>query len=87
MAELLQGTPELNPRQLTLLALVGSGHRLHEVAKDQHLSFYTVRNNLNDARERLSGRSLTHCVSICIGRGWLRVVDDQVYVVPVLGDT
>jgi DNA-binding CsgD family transcriptional regulator len=60
---------EVTPRQRELLAIYGNGFTLHEIADKIHLSYHTVRNTLDEAKERIGAKSLPHAVAIAIRDG------------------
>lgn len=72
---------EVTPRQVEMLAEVGNGLKMEEIAKKMHLSYHTVRNSLDDARERTGARTLPHAIVHGIARGHLKVsLDGEVRV-------
>jgi DNA-binding NarL/FixJ family response regulator len=54
-----------------LLAGVGNGERLQEMADSRYISFSAVHNHLHEAKRRLEAKSLAHAVVLAIGKGYL----------------
>lgn len=61
----------VTPRQLELLALYASGQDIATIGSAKHLSPYTVRNIMANARERVGARNLTHLCVLLLDRGLL----------------
>lgn len=62
----------LTPRQLELLALYASGYDYAAIGTMKFLSYYTVRNTLQSALERVPVRNLTHLCALLVDSGILR---------------
>lgn len=56
----------LTPRQLQFLALTANGKNKPEIAELCFVSSVTVRDMLDDARERLDANTAAHAVAIAI---------------------
>jgi DNA-binding CsgD family transcriptional regulator len=61
----------VTPRQLELLALYASGQDIAAIGEIKHLSPFTVRNIMANARERVGARNLTHLCVILLDSGLL----------------
>lgn len=54
-----------------LLAGVGNGERLQEMADQRYISFSAVHNHLHEAKARLGAKTLSNAVVLAIGKGYL----------------
>ncbi len=61
----------LRPAELHTLDLVGNGDTLREAAAAQGLAYYTIRDHIDAARDRLGARNTTHAVRLAIRTGQL----------------
>lgn len=71
-------------RQLQMILLVAAGKTREEIAAELFLSPHTVKTYLDELRELLGARNITHCVVLCITAGYLSVdrADDVEAVTP-----
>lgn len=66
----------MTPRQREMLAHVANGMTLNEVGQKLHVSYHTVRNSLDDAKERVGAKSLAHAVLVGLREGFLLIDAD-----------
>lgn len=56
-------------RQLTILVMCARGHSRDEIGRELYIAPRTVKQDLDDLREGLEARNVTHALSICVVRG------------------
>jgi len=67
---------DLTQRQLEMLVHAANGKRMQDTGDAMHLSFHTVRNQLDDARERSGTKTITECVVKAVARGEIAIEQD-----------
>jgi DNA-binding NarL/FixJ family response regulator len=59
----------ITPQQLELIALYASGHQLNDIAEMKFLAYFTVRNKLAEASNRVGAKSLAHLCALAVENG------------------
>lgn len=62
----------ITPQQLELIALVASGKKLNEIAEIKFMSWISVQKKLDEAKNRVGAKNLTHLCGICIDAGVIK---------------
>ncbi len=70
------------PRQLEAIALIARGMTYIEIGHEMGIGYWTVKDTLDDLRERVGARNTPHAIAVCVIHGWLVVVDGDLLAVP-----
>ena len=63
---------EPTPRQKEMIQLMKDGKSQKQVADHLGLTYSSVRNQLQYARQRALARNTNHLIAICISEGWIK---------------
>lgn len=65
--------PRPTHRQLQMILMCAAGKTQDEIAAELYLSPHTVKTYLDQLRELLGARNVTHAVVLCMAAGYLTV--------------
>jgi DNA-binding CsgD family transcriptional regulator len=68
----------LSPRQRQIVALVGNGENLQEIASSISYSYATVRKDIEETKKKLNASTLANIVVMAIVRGEVAIAADGV---------
>lgn len=71
-AELRKGSCPLDADELDLVARIGEGRRLRDIAVDLGESYDTTAGRVGAIRQRLGVRAAAHAALVCVYAGWLK---------------
>ncbi len=70
------------PRQLEAIALIARGMTYEQIAQEMGIGYWTVKDTLDQLRERIGARNTPHAIAVCVVHGWLAAVDGDLLAVP-----
>jgi DNA-binding CsgD family transcriptional regulator len=56
----------LSPREREILSMLAGGNTVAEIAKELHLSPFTVRTHIRNAKDKLQARTTAHAVALAL---------------------